>query len=253
MSTVWRERANPPEAAARQARVDLAAAHRLAVMDDLHEGTWNHFSAKVPGDPERILLTPSNTHWSQVTAGSLVEVGPEDRDSLRRGGGMPWTAYRIHAPIHAARPDIACVLHAHPPYALAISMLEGGRLEFAEQNALYFYGRIAYNDVYDGESRLDASQGEAMAQALPPGVRVLVLKSHGVVVVGATIGAAYTDLYRLERACRAQILAMSTGRPLQRVSADAAERIAALNDESKHEHFDAMKRLLDEREPDYAS
>src|SRR5207253_2972699 len=83
-------------AAPRQARVDLAAAHRLAVMDDLHEGTWNHFSAKVPGDPERILLTPSNTHWSQVTAGSLVELGPEDRDSLRRGGGMPWTAYRIH-------------------------------------------------------------------------------------------------------------------------------------------------------------
>jgi ribulose-5-phosphate 4-epimerase/fuculose-1-phosphate aldolase len=132
-------------------------------------------------------------------------------------------------------------------------MLEGGRLEFAEQNALYFYGRIAYNDVYDGEGSLDASQGDAMAQALPPGVRVLLLKSHGVVVVGSTVGAAYTDLFRLERACRAQVLAMSTGRPLQRVTADAAERIAAMNDDSNPAHFDAMKRVLDEREPDYAS
>jgi ribulose-5-phosphate 4-epimerase/fuculose-1-phosphate aldolase len=232
-------------------RADLAAAHRLAVLDDLHEGTWNHFSVRVPGDPERILLTPPYTHWSQVTARDLIEVGPEERESVERAGGMLWTAYRIHAPIYAARPDVGCVLHTHPPHAVALSMLEHGQLEFAEQNALYFYGQVSYSTTYDGVAGFGIAEGEEMARALAPPMRVLLLKSHGVIVVGASVAAAYTDLYRFERACRAQVVAMSTGQPRQPVPAEAAKKLASFNDDDdfKRAHFEAMKRVLEAQGP----
>lgn len=71
-SVVWR------------ARVDLAAAHRIGLLEGLHTGSWHHISVKVPGAPERLLISPCDRHWSQVTASSIVEVGPEDTDRLRR-------------------------------------------------------------------------------------------------------------------------------------------------------------------------
>jgi ribulose-5-phosphate 4-epimerase/fuculose-1-phosphate aldolase len=235
----------------RRVRVDLSAAHRLAVADDLHEGTWNHFSAKVTGG---LLLTPPATHWSMVSASGLVEIAAAERERLEREGGMLWTAYRIHAPIQAARPEVGCVLHCHPPHALALSLLEGGRLEPVEQNALYFQGRIAYADLYDGTSEFDLSHGEGMAELLGAEHTALLLKSHGVVVLGASVAEAYTDLYRLERACRAQVLALGTGRRLQAVPAEAVAKVAALNEDRpfKEAHFAAMKAVLDRREPDYA-
>jgi ribulose-5-phosphate 4-epimerase/fuculose-1-phosphate aldolase len=223
-------------------------------MDDLHEGTWNHLSAKVPGSPGRILISPPSMHWSMVTASDLIEVGPEDRADIEADGGMLWVAYRIHAPIHAARPDIGAVMHAHAPHAVAISMLEGGRLEFAEQNALDFEGSVSYNEAYDGFDGFGFEAGEAMAAALGPANRVLFLRNHGVVVVGRDIAEAYTDLYILERACRTQILAMSTGRALQTVPPEIAARLGEENSDTgfKAAHFAAMRRLLDRREPDYA-
>src|SRR5579871_4531717 len=182
-----------------RARVDLAAAHRLAVRDDLHEGTWNHLSLSVPGDPERILITPGVVHWSQVTASSLAVLGPhEDGAALERDNEHLWVGYRIHYPLHRARPDAACVLHAHPPYATALTMVEGGVLEWAEQNSLEFHGRVAFNARYDSGVPLDIGQGEEMAAALGDEAIVLFLRNHGVVVVGPTVAIAYTNLYLLE-------------------------------------------------------
>ena len=125
-----------------QARVDLAAAHRLAVRDDLHEGTWNHLSLVVPGEPDKILITPGVCHWSQITASSLAVVGPDDElDEMRGSNDHLWVGYRIHYPLHRARPDAICVLHAHPPYATASAWSRAASSEWAEQNSLEFYGR----------------------------------------------------------------------------------------------------------------
>ena len=82
----------------RQVREDLAAAHRLAVMENLHEGTWNHFSAKQPGHPDRIYVTPGHMHWSQVTAGNLVLMGPE-REMLSGEHEPNGAAWFIHYPV----------------------------------------------------------------------------------------------------------------------------------------------------------
>jgi ribulose-5-phosphate 4-epimerase/fuculose-1-phosphate aldolase len=235
------------------ARQDLAAAHRLAVLDELHEGTWNHMSLAVPGRPGRLLFTPPDTHWAQVTASSLVEIGAEDAEQLRGDNTGLWVALRIHEPVHRARPDAACVIHVHSPYATALAMLEDCRLEFAEQNALDFYDRVAYSDSYDGAIGFDLGQGEAIAEWLGRTASVLFLRNHGVIVTGPTVAAAYTDAYLLERACRVQMIAAATGRPLNPVPADVAQAFAAESQSLgfRERHFAAMRRLLDETQADY--
>ena len=118
--------------------------------------------------------------------------------------------------MHVARPDVRCVLHTHMPYATALTSVEGGRLEPINQNALRFIDRIAYDDAYGGLA-LDAEAGERLAAVLGD-QRIMFMANHGVITTGRTVAAAFDDLYYLERACRNQVLAMSTGRPLKRVS-----------------------------------
>lgn len=237
-------------------RVDLAAAHRLAVRDNLHEGTWNHFSLTDPEDPSAILISPSYTHWSHVTASSLEHLGSDD-EAAKRDAAL-WIAYRIHYPVHQARPDARCVLHVHSPNVLALSMLDV-ELNKAEQNALVFHGKVAYTNEYDGLWPNGLEQGRRMAEALREDNTVLMLRSHGAIVVGDTVGKAYTGVYTLERAAHAQVLAMSTGLPLLDLNESELERMFAADPVAAtasglsyfDQHFIAMKRVLDREEPDY--
>jgi ribulose-5-phosphate 4-epimerase/fuculose-1-phosphate aldolase len=232
-----------------EARIDLAAAHRLAVRDDLHEGTWSHLSLAVPGRPTEMLISPGGRHWSQVRARDLAHVSSSNsREELDRTSSLLWVGYRIHLPVHAARPDAACVLHTHPPYATAMTMVEGLQLEMAEQNAVEFDGRIAYMNEYDGGPEPGMEHGELIARALGERATVLFLKSHGVIVVGPSVGVAYTNLYMLERSCRVFYLAHGYGRPL---SVIPPELRGPTDDGVKLEHFEAMKRVLDVEQPDY--
>lgn len=229
-------------------RIKLAAAHRMAVLDQLNEGTWNHFTAVVPGRPDLMLTTPVDRHWRQVTAESLVLVDAQGR-ALDGNQIFDASAYHIHYPIHTARADAVCVLHAHPPYTTALSMLKGGRLQFAEQNAATFYGRVAYFEEYDGFIG-DLEGGRRLAAALGD-KRVLFLQNHGVVVVGPTIADAYTDLYSLERACMFQCHAQAMGGAMRVIPPAVGEATASGADGYKQMHFAAMQRLLDAEQPDY--
>jgi ribulose-5-phosphate 4-epimerase/fuculose-1-phosphate aldolase len=236
------------------ARADLAAAHRLAVLDGLNEGSWNHFSLTVPGTPDRMLASPVDRHWRQVTASNLVLVD-ENGDSVEGDGRCDRSAFCIHYPIHVACPQAACVLHAHPPYATALSMVKGGRLLMADQNALALYGRVAYDESYDGFI-FDPMQGAHLAELLGD-KRVLIMRNHGVLVVGPTVAEAYTDLYHLERACMFQChaMAMATGRDFNAVSPEIGSLVAAQADDTGYKltHFAAMRRLLDAEQPDYVN
>lgn len=238
-----------------EARVDLAAAHRLCVHDNLHEGTWNHISLTDPEDASKILISPSYVHWSQVTASSLERLGPDD-PAAKRDLAL-WTAYRIHYPVHEARSDAKCVLHVHSPHVVALAMIDV-KLNQAEQNALEFWRKTAYTSEYDGLWPDDLEQGRRMAEALGEHNTLLMLRGHGALVVGETVGLAYARVYLLERAARAQILAMSTGQPLLNISDAELERSFSrewvpVDHKSSYleEHFHAMKRVLDRDQPDY--
>jgi ribulose-5-phosphate 4-epimerase/fuculose-1-phosphate aldolase len=238
-----------------EARIDLAAAHRLCVYDNLHEGTWNHISLNDPEDPSKILISPSYVHWSQVTASSLERLGANDQ-AAKRDLAL-WTAYRIHWPLHEARPDAKCVLHVHSPHVVALAMTDV-KLNQAEQNALEFWGKTAYTDEYDGLWKDDLEQGQRMADALGERNTLLMLRGHGAIVVGETVGLAYARVYMLERAARTQILAMSTGHPVLNISDAELEKSFSrewvpVDHKSSYldEHFNAMKRVLDREQPDY--
>ncbi len=237
----------------REARTDLAAAFRLAVRLGLHEGVCNHFTLGLPGSSERFLLNRFGLHWSEVSASNLLVLDAQGR-VLEGEGEFEKTAFHIHSRIHLAHPHARCVLHTHMPYATALSMLEGGRLEMAGRNALRFFGDIAYYDEYRGLV-VDHAEGDRIAQALGDR-RCLFLASHGVIVVGPSVAEAFDLLYYLERACQAQVLAMSTGKALRRSAEDVARGThrLLLEDNPKYAgaHFAALKRILDREQPDYA-
>src|SRR5687768_6854140 len=200
----------------RAMRVDLAAAFRLAVRLDLHEGVCNHFSVMLP-DGKRFLLNRYGLHWSEVTAGNLLALDGAGK-VLKGEGEYEKTAFYIHSRIHLAHPRATCVLHTHMPYATALTLLEPGRLEMVEQNALRFHDDIAYDDTYNGLV-VDNAEGDRLARVLGTR-RVMFLANHGVIVVGTSVAEAFDAMYYLERACRLQVLARSTGGKLRPVRSD---------------------------------
>jgi ribulose-5-phosphate 4-epimerase/fuculose-1-phosphate aldolase len=98
-----------------QARVDLAAAHRLAYMHGFNEGIFNHLTFVVPGRSDRYYQIPFGMHWSEVTASSFMEVGIDDGEVKRGDGEVERSCYCIHAPIHKALPQAKAVFHTHMP------------------------------------------------------------------------------------------------------------------------------------------
>jgi ribulose-5-phosphate 4-epimerase/fuculose-1-phosphate aldolase len=244
--------------AERRARVDLAACYRLAAHFGFNEGIDNHLTLLVPGHADRFYLAPFGLHWSEVKASDLLILDYAGR--LQGGQGLVEpTAKYIHAPVHRLSPQGNCVLHTHMPYATALSMLENPRLEMAVQSALAFHGDIAYDLNYNGLA-YDESEGERLALALGS-KSVLLMGNHGALVVGRTLPQAFERLYFLERAAQAQVLALSTGRPLRLIPADVVQRTCAQMQgggavggfEREELHFDALKRMLDRAGMDYAS
>jgi ribulose-5-phosphate 4-epimerase/fuculose-1-phosphate aldolase len=240
----------------RAMRVDLAAAFRLAVRLDLHEGVCNHLSVMLPGG-KAFLLNRYGLHWSEVSASNLLALDADGR-LLEGDGEFEKTAFYIHSRIHLAHPGATCVLHTHMPYATALTLLEGGRLEMVEQNALRFHNDIAYDDVYNGLV-VDNAEGDRLARALGS-KRVMFLANHGVIVVGPTVAEAFDLMYYLERACRLQVLGRSmmanSGGKFRAVRPEVVEQTykLILADAPKYAaaHFEALKRILDREEPAYS-
>lgn len=244
--------------AERRARIDLAACYRLAARFGLNEGIDNHLTLLVPGHSDRFLLVPFGLHWSEVRASDFLVVDFNGQ-VLSGEGAVEDTALFIHLPVHRLARHARCVLHTHMPYATALGMLENPRLEMAVQSGLGFYNDIAYDMNYNGLA-FDQAEGERMARVLGD-KSVLMLCNHGVLAVGESVPQAFERLYFLERACQAQILALSTGRALRPIpDAIVQSTLAQFGTGAKvggrdraELHFDALKRLLDRSEADYAS
>lgn len=238
-----------------QAKIDLAAAHRLAVLHELEEGIDNHFTVTVPGFEDRYLILPFGFHWSEARASDMI-VFDESGKTLEGEGIVEVSAQCIHAPIHRIT-GARVVLHTHQTWALALNMLEDNRLVAASQTASFYQGHIAYDDNYTGTADT-LEEGERLAHLLGNN-KVMFMKNHGVLVAGDSVAQAYKWLYFLERVCRAQVLAMSTGQPLAVLSDDIVKQVQAPMDNDRHAggertrlFFEAMKRILDREMPGYA-
>jgi ribulose-5-phosphate 4-epimerase/fuculose-1-phosphate aldolase len=238
-----------------QVKIQLAAAYRLAVLHELEEGIDNHFTVTVPGREDRWLILPFGLHWSEACASDMI-VFDESGRTLEGEGVCELSAQCIHAPIHRIS-GTRVVLHTHQHWAVALNMLKDNRLLPASQTAAFFHGHIAYDDTYAGTADTLA-EGERLAKVLGK-KHVVFMKNHGVLVVGETIAQAYRRLYKLERVCRAQIMAMSTGKPLEVLSEEIVAQVQAPPPDDRHSRtereslfFEAMMRVLDRVNPGYA-
>jgi ribulose-5-phosphate 4-epimerase/fuculose-1-phosphate aldolase len=226
------------------AKQDLACALRAAAHFGLHEGVCNHFSLAVPGRPGEFLINPQGLHWSEVRPDDLVTIDAAGRRIAGKFDVEP-TAFFIHGWIHRVVAEAACVMHTHMPFATALTMLQGGRLEMAHQNALRFFDQVAYDEQYNGLV-LDDREGERIARKLAD-ASVLFLANHGIIVRGPNVAYAFDDLYYLERACMHQVLAMGTGRALKLIPQSVAARTAAQMAGERQQstlHLQALRRMF---------
>ena len=243
-----------------QTRVDLAACYRLVDlygMTDLH---LNHISARVPGNQEHFLINPFGMMYEEITASSLLKVDLAGKiianSNPEYGVNLP--GYVIHSAIHGARHDVGCVLHTHTNAGMAVSVLKCGLLPMT-QTAMR-WGKVAYHDFegvvvdLDEQKRLVENLGDA---------EVLILRNHGLLAVGQTIGQAFNNIYRLERACQTQLLALACNSDINMPPQDVIARsnaqltVMPSPDASgkKRPHgsleWPALKRMLDRRDPSY--
>jgi ribulose-5-phosphate 4-epimerase/fuculose-1-phosphate aldolase len=235
------------------ARVELAAAFRLAVLNNWHEAVANHFSLAVSPDGKTFLMNPKWVHFSNIRASDLLRLNADDREPLQRPNAPDPSAWCIHGAIHAALPRARCILHVHPPYATAVCALADPAIKPIDQNTARFFNRVAIDLNYGGIADNDA-EGARLARVLGHN-SIMLMGNHGVLVAAPSVAEAYDTLYYLERACQTLVLAYSTGQKLNVMPDALAERTARGWEEYKDSmvaHFAEMQRVLDRQDRSYA-
>lgn len=206
-----------------KARVDLAACYRLVEHYGMADMMANHISARIPGEEGVYLINAYGMMYEEITASSLLKVdhhgnilsGP-DFGALNYGVNKAGAV--IHSAVHAARPEVACVIHTHSWASMSVSSLDCGLLPLT-QTAMRFL-KIGYHD-YQGVVLNEAEQ-ESLIADLGSG-EALVLRNHGVLTVGRSVGEAFNWMHRLELACRSQLAAMACNSPLTPVPKEVLE------------------------------
>jgi ribulose-5-phosphate 4-epimerase/fuculose-1-phosphate aldolase len=239
------------EAAEWALRRDLAATFRLSAREKWNEGIGNHNSAMIPG-AELMLINPRGMLFDELKASDLI-VCDLQGNVVSGHGELRKVAHHIHSRIHLMHRQAQVVLHVHPPYATALSLIEGGRLAMSHNNDLTLCDRIAYDDEMNG-SVLDDSEGDRIARLLGEKT-TLVMASHGLTTVGRDVASAFCELSAVERSAMWQCLARGFGGALRQLPEAMRRRHTGdFRDIWDADlEFAAYKRLLDREEPDYAN
>lgn len=193
-----------------QARVDLAAAFRVASHFGWNDTIYNHFSARVPDAPDQMLMNPQGIGWHEVTASSLIKSDFLGNDLSDSPLALAPAGRNFHSAIFDLRADINCVLHIHPLAGVVISALEEPILPIDQSSAL-LQGRIAYHG-YEGLAE-EADEGPRIVEDLG-GKRLMIMRNHGLLTVGRTIGEAFAGMRMLVDACEAQMAVFAANRKI---------------------------------------
>ena len=190
-----------------QTRCDLAACYRLVDLFGWSDLVNTRITARVPGQHDHFLINPYGLLFDEITASSLVKIDAEGNKVEPSESEINSGGFAIPSTIHMARPEVACVLHTHSIAGCAVSMQRDGLLPL-NQHALQMIGDIAYHD-YEGAGRNPEERARLLADL---GHRhILVLRNHGLLIVGTSIAAAFVATYRMERACAMQLAFQQSG------------------------------------------
>ena len=244
-----REQVSPEEW---EARVNLAACYRLMAAFGMVEMVANHISVRVPGSHDQFLINPYGMLYEEMTASSMLKIdlaGNVLFNATDYGVNQP--GFVIHSAIHAARPDVDCVIHTHTLAGMAVSAMKCGILPIA-QSSMRFTD-IAYHDYegvalrLDERERLVANLGNREA---------MVLRNHGLLTTGASIPECFNNMYRLERACQLQVMALSCNTELRMPPDEVVQYTNHLMLPGVRRRFGllewpALLRKLDRSDPSY--
>ena len=218
-----------------QERVDLAAAFRWTARLNMHEGVANHFSLAVNDDGTQFLMNPNQAHFSRIKASDLLVVDANDPETLEGPNAPDPTAWGLHGGVHRACPHARCVMHVHSIYATVLACLQDSRLPPIDQNCCTFFNRVVVDEDYGGLAFED--EGARCASLLTdPKQKVMVMGSHGVMVIGNPPQR-------------------QTGLPLRRISDEIAEKTAQELDDYPDQdarHLEELKAILDDEGSNYA-
>src|SRR5918996_4277498 len=193
-------------------RVDLAAAYRLVACYGWDDLIFTHLSARIPGPEHHFLLNPYNLMFEEVTASSLVKVDASGNPVEPTPFITNPAGFTIHSAIHMAPEDAHAVMHLHTPAGQAVSAHAEG-LQPLTQTAMLIRGDLAFHD-YEGVA-VDLGERERLVADLGT-KNAMILRNHGTLAVGKNVGECFIRLYYLERACQAQIMALSAGEQVNR-------------------------------------
>ncbi|MEM9401906.1 MAG: class II aldolase/adducin family protein [Pseudomonadota bacterium] len=191
-------------------RADLAACYRLIALFGWDDLVFTHVSARVPGDHEHFLINPYGMMFEEITASALVKVDADGNKVSDSEFPVNPAGFVIHSAVHAARPDVTCVLHTHSKAGVAVSAQKDG-LQPLSQTSLFPYASLGYHD-YEGVALNDDEKPRLVADLGDK--TCLILRNHGLLTVGPTIADAFLMMYVLETACQIQLMAQSTGNAL---------------------------------------
>ena len=233
-----------------QTRCDLAACYRLVDMFGWSDLINTRITARVPGPDHHFLITPYGLLFEDVTASSLVKIDVEGNKVEPSECEINSGGFAIPSAIHMARPEVACVLHSHTVAGCAVSMQKDGLLPL-NQHALQVIGDVAYHD-YEGTGRSSEERARLLADL---GSRhILVLRNHGLMIVGTSIAETFVATYRMERACAMQLAFQQSGAEFypiaDKVVSTAYNRATGAGSRA-HPEWLALLRKLDRIDPSY--
>jgi ribulose-5-phosphate 4-epimerase/fuculose-1-phosphate aldolase len=191
-----------------QSRCELAALYRLVAYYRMTDLIDTHITLRVPGPQRHFLINRYGVAFEKMRASDLVLIDLEGNVvDGQHGGHVNAAGFIIHSAIHQARPDLHCIIHTHTAAGMAVAAQRDGLLPLT-QHALKFYGNLAYH-TYEGIA-LSMHERERLVADLGSH-KAMILRNHGLLAAGDSVAAAFHEIYFLERACQAQIQAMSAG------------------------------------------
>ncbi|OZI37144.1 hypothetical protein CAL29_01560 [Bordetella genomosp. 10] len=245
------------------ARVELAAAFRLVATLGWTDLLSSHISLMVPGTTDQFLINRYGLLFDEITASNLVKVGFDGTADGQAIDAIPGQrivgsgAWAIHSAVHISRPDLKCAIHLHTREGVAVASQKRGLLPLT-QMALSILPYVRYHDFL-GFS--DEDERDSIASDIGDG-SVLILRNHGTLTVGESVGEAFGFAWRIQRACvmqlAAQIGTVSTElnelptEVIERASTQAS-RIVSKNGWARigGNDWEALRRSLDRQTKDY--
>lgn len=206
-------------------RVDLAAAYRLVEMFGWSDLLATHLSARVPGPEHHFLINPFGLMFDEITASNLVKVDADGNILSATDYDINPAGFTIHSAVHMNKPEIICVMHTHTPAGVGVATQKHGLLPIT-QHALAVIAHTGYHDFEGIATNLDERDRIATDLA---GHKVLFLRNHGLMTVGASVGEAFMWMFRAERACRMQLAFQQAGAELMPIPDHVQETCIARN------------------------